>query len=115
MSATNICARAAACSLLLVLTGCAGERPGHHQHVSTEPAPPRQFTCQSCYDEAVKVRTGPPKHRYYKTIIKHHCKECEADMEVYAQDGRHMIRCGSCAPGGIPCDQCLPPNAKNQN
>lgn len=106
----HIRALTAACSLLLVLTSCAGQRPGHHQHVNTESAPPRQFACQSCYDEAVKVRTGPPKHRYYKTIVKHHCKECQADMEVYAQDGRHMIKCGSCGPGGLPCDKCLPPH-----
>ncbi len=102
-------AQAAACSLLLLLTACAGQRPGHHQHFTSEPAPVR-FTCQACYDEAVKVRTGPPKHRYYKTIIKHHCKECRADMEVYEEGGNAMIKCGSCAPGGLPCDKCLPPH-----
>lgn len=83
--------------------------PAHHAHVQSESPAPRQFACQSCYDEAVKVRTGPPRHRYYKTIIKHHCSECRADMEVYDEAGKRMIKCGSCAPGGQPCDECLPP------
>lgn len=94
--------------LAIVAWGCAVP-PHKHAHSQVETPAPRQFTCQSCYDEAVKVRTGPPRHRYYKTIIKHHCSECRGDMEVYEDGGKSMIKCASCAPGGLPCDQCLPP------
>lgn len=72
------------------------------------PKVPTLFTCHSCYDEAVKVRTGPPKHRNCKTIFKHHRSECLGDMEVYEDGTKSMIKCASCAPGGLPCDKCLP-------
>lgn len=93
-------------ALAIAAGGCA---PAHHAHMQTESPAPRQFTCQTCYDEAVRVRTGPPKHRYYKTIYKHRCTGCQPDLEVYHADGKARFKCGSCLPGGIACSDCPPP------
>lgn len=66
--------------------------------------------CQLCYDEMVRVLTGSPKHRRYKTIMRHRCADCTTDVAFYVgDDGKLMIRCARCAPEGMPCDRCLPP------
>lgn len=63
-----------------------------------------------CYDEAVRVLTGSPKHRRYKTVLKHRCPDCFSDVELYEDGGTFMIKCASCARDGVACNKCLPPD-----
>ncbi len=70
----------------------------------------QRLGCRLCYDETVRVLTGAPKYRRYKTIQRHRCEECKTDVAFYdGDDGKLMIRCARCAPDGVQCDRCLPP------
>ncbi len=71
------------------------------------------ISCQRCYDRAVRVVTGPPKNRRFKTEERHACPDCASEAVIYeGPDGKVMIRCRGCAPDGVPCTACLPPKAK---
>lgn len=79
-------------------------------HSVAPPESGHRLGCQLCYDETVRGLTGSPKHRRYKTIMRHRCAECTTDVAFHVDDdGKLMIRCARCAPEGMPCDRCLPP------
>lgn len=91
----------------LVLAGCQSPQP---QHRMAEPEAGTKIACQLCYDEAVRARTGPPKHRRYKTVLRHRCPGCYSDVAIYEANGALMIKCAHCAADGVACDKCLPPD-----
>ncbi len=73
------------------------------------------MSCSKCYDFAVRVLTGPPKHRRYKIEVRHACADCASEAVIFAaEDGRLMIRCAGCVPDGVACDRCLPPQNRDQ-
>jgi uncharacterized metal-binding protein YceD (DUF177 family) len=94
---------------LFALASCTQPEPKVvHNVAPTESG--HRLGCQLCYDEMVRVLTGSPKHRRYKTTRRHRCAECTTDVSLYVgDDGKLMIRCARCAPVGQPCDRCLPP------
>jgi len=96
------------------LLGCQAEtrKAGH---AVVEPKTGHVIACQLCYDEAVKVRHALAKGTAwarYETITKHRCPGCKAEMSVYTEDGKPMIKCQKCAPAGVACDLCQPPAAR---
>jgi hypothetical protein len=91
----------------VALVGCQSPQPKHRM---TEAGTGTKIACRMCYDEAVRVLTGPPRHRRYKTALKHKCPDCFSDVEVYEDGGTPMIKCARCAPDGVACNECLPPD-----
>lgn len=71
--------------------------------------------CTLCYEETVRVGSTLPTHvaRRFgrRTLRRHACPACKAEMEIYLLEGRPMIRCEGCAPEGVPCDRCRPRGA----
>ncbi len=100
----------AACTI--ALAGCTKPEP-EVVHTVVAANEGQRLSCQLCYDEVVRVLTGPPKHRRYKTVQRHRCVECTTEVAFYVgNDGKLMIRCARCAPDGMPCDRCLPPEPR---
>lgn len=95
----------------LAIAGCQSSQPKHR---ITEPEKGTTIACRMCYDEAVRVLTGPPKHRRYKTVLKHRCPDCSSDVAIYQDSGTLMIKCARCAPEGVACDKCLPPDGETK-
>lgn len=96
-------------AFVVVLGACNStyRRPIHNM---TEPPEGVTISCQRCYDHAVRVVTGPPKHRRYKTVERHACPDCASEAVIYEGPGGDVIiRCSGCAPEGVPCTKCLPP------
>lgn len=95
--------------IVLIAAGCSN--PDRKPiHVMAEQPEGVTLSCQRCYDMAVRVLTGPPKHRRYKTVERHACPDCASEAVIYeGPGGKSMIRCKGCAPEGVPCDRCLPP------
>lgn len=93
--------------LALALASCQSPQPKHRM---AEPDSGTKIVCRKCYDEAVRALTGPPKHRRYQMVPKHQCADCFSDVAVYEDGGVLMIKCGRCAPDGVACDKCLPPD-----
>ncbi|MBL8879204.1 MAG: hypothetical protein JNG88_08800 [Phycisphaerales bacterium] len=91
----------------LALVACESTQP---RHAVAEPKPGTTIACQLCYDEAVRALTGPPKHRRYKTVLRHRCPDCYSDVSIYEDNGTPMIKCARCVPEGVACDKCLPPD-----
>jgi hypothetical protein len=94
------------------------------QKVSTTPearaddtAGKQVIGCQLCYDEAkslTKSFSGGAQYYTRNQIVKQHqCPDCKADMMTYMKDGVPMFKCGHCAPEGVACDKCAPPEHKS--
>ena len=87
------------------------------RHTVTPPAAPGEVTvCSKCYDEIVKAkghggpRGGPTAGLRTNLIVKHACEECKTEMSLYYDEqGELMVRCPKCAPEGVACDLCRPP------
>ncbi len=125
MKRTNLAISAATTTAFLFLAaGCAS--PAHTSTASTPPAhTPSDTThrvaegqslqCQLCYDESMQILRdyggpkGNPLGNRFATIRKHECPDCRTQVKFYSQAGRPMIKCARCAPAGLPCDRCLPP------
>lgn len=88
--------------------GCASPKRRAHP-VASQPAG-HSMQCRMCYDMAVRVSTGPPKHRRYKVVDRHQCPDCRANVGIYTQNGEMKIKCARCAPEGVACDRCVPPD-----
>lgn len=87
------------------LSGCDGSK---HKIVETPPG--KKTICRMCYDEIVRV---PPHPRYGPmggTRRVHKCVQCKSDATYYDENGILKIRCAGCAPEGMDCDKCLPPD-----
>lgn len=88
--------------------GCA--TPERRAHPVASQQAGHRMQCRMCYDMAVRVSTGPPKHRRYKVVQRHECPDCRANVVIYSQEGEMKIKCARCAPEGVPCDRCVPPD-----
>lgn len=93
----------------LGIAGCQTEK-----HTMVEPKPGQVVVCSKCYDQIRKARsTGGPRGGLAtnRMISTHMCEECKTEMSIYSQDAVLMVRCAKCAPEGVPCDKCLPPDS----
>ena len=93
-------------TVLVLAGGCQGKR-----HAMTATPPGQTTVCAKCYDEIVKARgTGGPLAglRTNKTFVKHACEDCSTEMSIYTDQNVLMVKCGKCAPEGVPCDRCVP-------
>lgn len=88
--------------------GCEGP-----EHRMVHPKPGTNIVCQQCYDEVnTERRTAPRLGTQYNVIVRTHmCPACGTEMSIYRESGVLMVKCARCAPAGLACDQCLPPNA----
>ena len=83
-----------------------------HRHIMVEPKPGQTVVCTKCYDQIHKARRhGGPTGGLAtnRMITTHMCEECKTTMSIYTEDGVLMVKCANCAPTGLPCDKCLPP------
>lgn len=100
---------------LFIVCGCSSSRRGP-MHAIAEKPDGVTFSCQRCYDLAVRVLTGAPKHRRYKIVERHACPDCASDAVIYeGPGGKPMIHCEQCAPEGVACDRCLPPMTSDEH
>jgi hypothetical protein len=83
------------------------------RHTMVEPAPGTTIVCRECYDEVAKVRLMHVRTNRIETetFVTHRCEGCKAGMSIYGESGVLMVKCARCAPDGLPCDKCLPPEA----
>jgi hypothetical protein len=98
----------------LLVLGCAGpERMGRHERAESPAG--QTIQCQKCYGEAQAALPGtarthwPRKRMQYREIKHHVCPACKSDVVLYEEDGVPMIKCSGCAPEGVACDLCRPP------
>ena len=99
--------------LMSLLSGCEGGRQESNapQHSVSESGG-HVMGCQMCYDETKSSEQYGKNAAAYPGvhIVKtHKCEGCKADVTVYTEDGKPMIKCPKCAPDGVACDKCLPP------
>lgn len=96
-----------------LLLGCETTRGDRHHHMAYAQAQDHELGCQLCFDETIRARrTLGGKQQWpgrHEVIRQHMCPDCEGDMQIYTQDGVLMIKCSQCAPEGVPCNLCLPP------
>jgi hypothetical protein len=97
---------------LAVLTGaCRSNR--------TETARPEMegtvSVCHVCYAKAVEVwdngNWAGPQFGYVRAPQVHEeyeCADCHAKATVHTEDGQWIITCPTCAPEGVPAQQCEP-------
>lgn len=94
------------------ITGCASTS-GKTAHQVVSQAADHKIQCQKCYDEVIRIRRSfdKGKHRWKKThmITRHVCPDCKTELSIYTEDGKPMVKCAKCAPEGVACDRCLPP------
>lgn len=94
--------------------GCGGpDRMGRHGRAESPAS--QTIQCQKCYDEAQAALRGaartrwPRKRMQYRQLKRHICPACKSDVVLYEEDGVPMIKCSGCAPEGVACDLCRPP------
>ena len=82
------------------------------KHTMVEPKPGMTVVCRACYDEVTSVRDMVTHNDVNPNRIysEHKCPCCRTDMSVYRENGVLMVKCGGCAPQGVACDKCLPPD-----
>jgi ribosomal protein L37AE/L43A len=95
----------------IAMSGC--ERP---EHRTAHKRPGTKIVCQKCYDEVSTVRRQAPRSdtTFNVIVATHQCPECKSDMSIYREKGILKVKCQSCAPAGLDCDLCLPPDAPVQ-
>lgn len=91
------------------LAACQAEK-----HTMVEPAPGTPIVCQECYTRIERVRAEYGRHwGIYsggdRVIERHQCPDCKTELSIYAEEGTLMVKCDRCAPEGLACDKCLPP------
>ena len=82
------------------------------KHTMVEPQLGQTVVCSKCYDQIRKARSrgGPTGGLATNRMITTHiCEDCKTKMSIYTEDGVLMVKCAKCAPAGLPCDKCLPP------
>ena len=98
----------------LVICGASLSACQTTRHTMVEPTQGQTVVCAKCYDEIRKARShgGPRGGLATNRKIKvHMCDDCNTEMSIYSENGVLMINCAKCAPAGMPCDKCLPPQA----
>ena len=82
------------------------------KHTLVEPKNGTVIVCTECYNEVYKVQ-HPTGSRWggtrTETHTRHVCPSCKSEMSIYTENGVTMIKCAGCAPEGLACDKCLPP------
>lgn len=105
MSITDLPRTIVGVAVLLAITvgGCANGQPQHRMHESGDGT---RIACKQCYDVIRRVSLSKSS-----TITRkiHACSGCKTDMVTYSDNGVAMAKCANCAPDGVPCDRCLPP------
>ncbi len=80
------------------------------KHRMAEPTSGTSMACRECYDTVTEWRSMLPRPGGAVHAIRtHHCTGCKTDMTLYDKDGVLMVKCPHCAPDGVACDRCLPP------
>lgn len=102
------------CSILLVplaLAGVALTACQSDKHTMVEPSEGTVIVCKECYDEIYKVQhsAGSRFGTTYTQAVKHKCPSCRTEMSIYTENGVTKVKCAKCAPEGLVCDKCLPP------
>lgn len=89
------------------------EKPEHRM---AQPKPGTKILCQKCYDEISAVRQQAPRSdtQFNVVVRTHQCPDCKSEMSIYREKGVLMVKCPRCAPKGLACDRCLPPDAPVQ-
>ena len=98
----------------LAVSGLALSACQSGKHTMVEPKPGQTVVCSKCYDQIRKARSrGGPTGGLAtnRMITTHMCEECKTKMSIYTEDGVLMVKCAKCAPEGLPCDKCVPPEA----
>lgn len=92
----------------MALMGC--EKPEHRM---AQPKPGTKIACQQCYDEISTIwRTPHRSDTPWNIVVRTHmCPACKSEMSLYRENGVLMVKCARCAPEGLACDRCLPPDA----
>ena len=95
---------------LTVITFGGCESPKHRM---VHKKPEIKIACQQCYDEVSTVRRTPHRsNKPWNVIIRrHNCLGCKSEMSLYREEGVLKVKCERCAPEGLACDLCLPPDA----
>lgn len=87
-------------------------------HAMRADAENKTTVCRTCYTKAVEVWQSSngggggrlweytPTKRVYQ---EHQCPECKTTMVVHNENGTWTIKCPRCAPEGVACDKCQPP------
>jgi hypothetical protein len=102
----------------LGLAGCQTDK-----HAMSGAQPGVKPVCRECYELATQYQQWYPSRYYtgsrfggssggeYRTVIDrvHQCPECKTDVSFYTENGVQMIKCAKCAPDGLACDLCAPP------
>lgn len=84
-----------------------------NKHTMVEPAPGTTIVCKQCYTQIETVRSVPGSRwsGADRVIKKHQCPDCKTEMSIYSEDGVLKVKCAHCAPAGVTCDKCLPPDS----
>lgn len=75
-----------------------------------EPQSGTKIACRMCYDEMKQASLGMSGAQNPGVYKRHACEGCKTEMSVYSEDGMVKMKCAKCAPEGVACDRCLPPN-----
>lgn len=96
---------------IVALSGC--EKPEHRM---AQKRPGTRIVCQKCFDEVSSVRRRAARSdtTFNVIVAAHQCPECKSEMSIYREKGILMVKCQTCAPAGLDCDLCLPPDAPVQ-
>ncbi len=91
------------------LTACQTDK-----HTMVEPGPGTPIVCRQCYTQIEKVHAEYGRHwGLYsggdRIIERHQCPDCKTEVSIYSEDGVLTVKCARCAPEGLACDKCLPP------
>jgi hypothetical protein len=84
-----------------------------NKHTMVEPAPATTIACKQCYTQIETVRAAPGGRwsGADRVIKEHQCPDCKTDMSIYSDGDVLKVKCAHCAPAGIACDKCLPPDS----
>lgn len=93
-------------TIAVVLPGCRSAR-----HRMAETPTGMRIACRLCYDEMKRVSRGAIGKQKRGWRTRHACEGCNAESSIYWEDGVVKMKCPECAPEGIPCDRCLPPES----
>lgn len=90
----------------LALVGCESTQ---HRVAPAAPMDIRdgvRIGCKLCYDQTRTVSHA--KGVSFKQRV-HQCPDCKTDVSLYSEGGVAKMKCANCAPEGVACNRCLPP------
>ena len=98
----------------LAVIGCTSPRAANAHIIKPEGS--HEIKCAACYDVVVKEFRGVSKvyksrRKLYTFERRHMCPDCAVQVTMYTEDGIPFIKCAKCAPEGVPCANCVPPES----